>query len=123
MLIGNYEISDICFLSNPCLHYVKDLRTGEAREMNGCEIYKLLEQDGLSNPHFNKHCFPHITIGQYDISTRCLSRSCKHNIFYIDTGKYSLISGKELYALLKSKKLRWNHLKQFSKKKMLENLT
>lgn len=54
--IGNYEISNLCFLSYPCQHQVKDTRTGLTRLMNGTDIHNMLKKDGLTDNHFNSCC-------------------------------------------------------------------
>ena len=52
-LIGKYEISDLCFQSSPCQHYVKNIETGTAQLMFGDNIYSMLKNDGLTYPHFD----------------------------------------------------------------------
>ena len=54
-LIGDYEISDICLLTYPCQHYVKNTITGESSRMMGDKIYTMLKEKGLSDKHFDDY--------------------------------------------------------------------
>lgn len=51
--IGDYKISEMCLQSYPCKHGITKLSTNERKLLNGIEIYKILETDGLSHPHFD----------------------------------------------------------------------
>lgn len=53
--IGKYKISHMCFLTHPCKHYVENTYTYEITLMCGDEIYYMLKEEGLSNPHFNDY--------------------------------------------------------------------
>lgn len=53
--IGKYEISDLCLLSYPCQHYIKNTETGESSRMSGANIFCMLRDDGLSDTHFNDY--------------------------------------------------------------------
>ena len=52
-VIGDYEISDLCFSSYPCQHYVKNTVTGRTKSMYGHDIYILLKDIGKSDKHFD----------------------------------------------------------------------
>jgi len=52
-IIGKYEITDMCFLTYPCQHYVKNIETGTSQLMFGDRIFSMLKNDGLTYPHFD----------------------------------------------------------------------
>ena len=52
--VGQYDISTTCYLTYPCQHYVK--KTNDQPElMCGSDIYCLLLNDNVSDPHFNDY--------------------------------------------------------------------
>jgi len=54
-IVGNYTISDMCYLSYPCRHDITDNRTGVKSCKSGVAIYKMLKDDGHSDEHFNEY--------------------------------------------------------------------
>lgn len=53
IIVGKYQISDMCLHIYPCQHYVTNIETGESSRMRGDKIYCLLRDEGLSHTHFN----------------------------------------------------------------------
>lgn len=53
--VGKYMISDICFETYPCQHYVTNINTGESSRISGATIFCMLRDDKLSHPHFDKY--------------------------------------------------------------------
>jgi hypothetical protein len=54
-----YNISELCFESFPCKHYVTDTTTNVTNLMCATEIYTLLQKEDSSNPHFD-YCAEYI---------------------------------------------------------------
>lgn len=53
--LGKYSISVACKLTDPCRHYVTNSETGVSSWMYGDDIYIILKNDGLSDPHFEEY--------------------------------------------------------------------
>ncbi len=51
--IGDYKIGKLCYQSYPCQHMIKNSNSNECQFLTAIEIYKILENEGLSHPHFN----------------------------------------------------------------------
>jgi hypothetical protein len=51
--VGDYKIGKLCYQSYPCHHTIVNLSTNKSEFLNAIEIYKILEKDSLSHPHFN----------------------------------------------------------------------
>jgi len=52
--IGNYWIGKACNVKGGCGHFVRNKKTGKVYWKPGHLIYKLLNRDGYSHPHFDK---------------------------------------------------------------------
>lgn len=52
--VGNYEISDLCFETFPCQHFIK-LKNGNTELISGDEIYRIFKSEGLSDPHIDTY--------------------------------------------------------------------
>lgn len=52
-LIGKYEVSRMCLTTYPCKHYVRYPETGEEKLLTATKIYTMLQNDGITDLHFN----------------------------------------------------------------------
>jgi hypothetical protein len=52
-VIGNYEISEMCLLSFPCQHNVRNKVTDTTTRMTGDKIFTMLKTHGLNDSHFD----------------------------------------------------------------------
>lgn len=53
---NSFIVSPMCLETYPCQHYVTDTKTGKRTCMSGVDIYKMLNDAGLTNSHFNECC-------------------------------------------------------------------
>lgn len=51
--VGDYEIGKLCYQSYPCKHSFKKCNSNECDILSAIEIFKILDEDGLSHPHFD----------------------------------------------------------------------
>ena len=52
---GKYLISNMCEESYPCGHIIIDTQTCERFEADGLTIFKLLEAEKITDPHFEMY--------------------------------------------------------------------
>jgi hypothetical protein len=70
--VGSYEISKMCLQSYPCQHCIGKVgdNRGEYSLLSGCDIYKLLLEEGISDSHFD----------DYGEHARCMEHSTPEDI-------------------------------------------
>ena len=52
---GKYEVYNLCMLTSPCKHYVRNTDTDKIYLMNGLDIYDTLHKEGIHDAHFDQY--------------------------------------------------------------------